>query len=146
MSKSYSGITETSPYLLRKPRALREVLAIRERRAQARKNTPQVTPGGIVVPLRPIQKKHVHLTENETAEEISAEVLARFRHATEDSMASPRKTADSVETLDRFDIVRRLDKFAVLLRGVGSVGLAQRIERRAMDIRNLEINSGDSDN
>ncbi len=141
MSKLYSGINETSPYLLRRSRSLAEVLKLREKRAQARKNTPQVTPGGIVVPLRTIQKKHDHTTDRKTAEDIGAEVLARFRRASEGEEPSPPQTSGSADTLDHLDIVQRLDKFAVLLRGVGSVGLAQRIERRATDIRNLDSGS-----
>lgn len=141
MSNSYSGINETSPYLLRRPRSLAEVLKLREKRAQARMNTPQVTPGGIVVPLRTIQRKHDHTTGRNPARDVSAEVLARFRRASEGEEPSLRQVSDSADTLDRLDVVQRLDKFAVLLRGVGSVGLAQRIERRATDIRNLDGNS-----
>lgn len=145
MSKLTSGNFETSPYLLRRPRSLQEVLEMREKRAQARKNLPQVTPGGIVVPLRTIQRKHDHPTDRKTAEDLGAEVLARFRRASEGDDPSPRQLADSADTHDRFDIVQRLDKFAVLLRGVGSVGLAQRIERRATDMRNLGTGSNDND-
>ena len=134
MSKVYSGTSETSPYLLRRPRSLAEVLTLREKRAQARRNTPQVTPGGIVVPLHTIQKKHDHSTDDKTA----AEVLARFRRASEGQDLSPRQTSDAADKVDRLDIIQRLDKFAVLLRDVGSVGLAQRIESRVTDIRNLD--------
>ncbi len=145
MSKLHSGHFETSPYLLRRPRSLAEVLEMREKRAQARKNMPQVTPGGIVVPLRTIQQKHDRHTDRKTAEDLGAEVLARFRRVNNGTTPSPQQTADSADRLDRFDVVQRLDKFAVLLRGVGSVGLALRIERRATDIRNLGIGSNDAD-
>ncbi len=145
MSKLYSRNNETSPYLLRRSRSLAEVLKLREKRAKARKNVPQVTLGGIVVPLRTIQKTHDHTSDRKTAEDIGAEVLARFRRATEEEEPSPQQTSDFADTLDRLNIVQRLDKFAALLRGVGNVGLAQRIERRATDIRDLDSGSSDSD-
>ena len=145
MSKVDSGHFETSPYLLRRPRSLQEVLELREKRSRARKNTPQVTLGGIVVPLRTIQKKHDHPADSGVADDVGAEVLARFRRVSEGKTPSRQQTPDPSEKLDHNDIVRRLDKFAVLLRGVGSVGLAQRIERRVTDIRNLPSGSGDGD-
>lgn len=142
MNKMYS---ETSPYLLRRPRSLAEVLTLREKRAQARKNTPQVTPGGIVVPLHTIQKKHNLISDDKTPADVSAEILARFRRASEDQDQTPRQVSDAADKIDRVDIIQRLDKFALLLRDVGSIGLAQRIESRASDIRDLDIEIGDSD-